>query len=205
MKKIVFLLLIIIGGISIKTVRAQFTDVQTTQTNVILGAIESLQLENLTLQAIVESRITEMADNVASLSDASVISNLQSLSRIAKLMESFYCQTAETSILIGLSGSNCLLDMDIELALLNITYSQDIMKTTFLVGMMIAQSGGERVKKLRDVADALEKSINIFRNLNSGLRIRLDRMFVDAYARRQEEVSAAYMSGNRYTPKLNKK
>jgi hypothetical protein len=190
------------------------TDVPGTgvQTNILLNAIKALQLENVTLQQSVDGRISRMVEDMQKKASTEFIRDLKSMQRIMKLLESMYCQTAETSILLDIMGSNCLLDMEIEMALLNISYSQDIMKTSFLIGATLSylaetsvqSTSSEKISFLEKVANSLERSINAFKNLNSGLRVRLDKQMVEKFLDKQEKNGIRISSFNRYNDSVIK-
>ncbi len=193
MKRLIFLVII---GVSIFRLEAYSQD---PTTNWLLEAIRGLNVQNVTLQAAVDAKMEKMVTKLQEESSGAFIQDLQSLRKISKILESMYCQTSETAILIDLMGSNCLLDMEIEMALLNISYSQDLMKTSFLVGFtLISSSQSDKMRFLENIATSLQKSVDIFNNLNSGLKIRLDQKLIDKYLAKQQKNAIRMSAMNRY-------
>lgn len=200
MKKKIIILLIVLQAVLIQSVKAQ-DPIGAAQLK-FLAAIEGLQLQNLTVQKLVENRITRMQEAISSEMSLAVLRDIQSLDRINKLLQSYYCQTSETSILIKMTGSNCLIDMNVDLALINLDYSQDIIKSVFLVASTLfiaSATQSDRLSKLETLANAIEKSMNIFKNLNSGLSLRIDKQFMMQFLNAEANREAQMISSSRYT------
>lgn len=200
MKKKIIILLIVLQAVLIQSVKAQ-DPIGAAQLK-FLAAIEGLQLQNLTVQKLVENRITRMQEAISSEMSLAVLRDIQSLDRINKLLQSYYCQTSETSILIKMTGSNCLIDMDIDLALINLDYSQDIIKSVFLIASSLfiaSATQSDRLSKLETLANAIEKSMTIFKNLNSGLSLRIDQQFMMQFLNAEAQRESLMISSSRYT------
>jgi hypothetical protein len=181
-------------------------DAQDPTVSIILKQIEILQAKNVALQASVQGMMAKDLAQKAITFSTDAIQTLESLGRINKLLQSFYCQTSQTTYLITMGGTNCLIDMDVELALLNITYSQDIMKTIFLMTstyFIMEATATDRMAKLTDLIDAMEKSMRAFNKLNQSLSLRLDQALLSKMIVKAERAGAKGMARNRYNATNN--
>jgi anti-sigma-K factor RskA len=116
-------------------------------------------------------------------------------------MEAMYCQQQEMYILISVSGTNCLIDLNVQMSLLNLTVSQDIIRTQFVVGalnFMRETPADQRMSFLENIANSIEKSIAQIQQLNSGLRAHITAAVLLNYAKKEEQRVAQTFARNRY-------
>jgi len=205
MKKI-----IIFSAIIIVTTIKGYSQLATMDAGAIAASLENIatlrqlikvQENNLELQGLIGQKVSEMENNQRNLLDIRFLQHLESLRKIHQLMEAMYCQQQEMYILLSVSGSNCLIDLNVQMSLLNLTVSQDIIRTQFVVGaltFMRETPADQRMSFLENIATAIEKSIAQIQRLNSGLKAHITSEVVMNYLRKEEQRTAQVIARNRY-------
>lgn len=177
---------------------AQPAIVNDPQGNLLLAALQALQERNVGLQELVGDKVNEMAKQGMDRLSEGFIEDLKTLVQISQLLESMYCRTDELNILINLSGSNCIINMDYNIAIADLQYSMDVLKNVFVGVKLLKATAGERTQILQRILESLKESIAQMDKLRMGLSLNLKTIALQQLMEYERKTSAKYMSTSRY-------
>ena len=194
------ILLIILLLIFILEIRAQTTDPAVAA---LLKEIAILKYKSNTVQTkiwIAQKRMEIIQRTILKAREKyDWIKKIEMIKEINDLLETMICNQQDLEFYLGLNDSyGCLVQVDYDLILLDITTSYDVLY--LLLGAGLSMSSGERIKSLMDVVALLRKTNEKIISFNSRIKFRVNAAFQERYFKKLlGEYNGSYRY-SRYTP-----
>jgi len=127
------------------------------------------------------------------------IKKIEMIKEINDLLETMICNQQDLEFYLGLNDSyGCLVQVDYDLILLDITTSYDVLY--LLLGAGLSMSSGERIKSLMDVVALLRKTNEKIVSFNSRMKFSINAAFQERYIKKLYSGKTSGYKYSRYTP-----
>lgn len=192
MKKTILLIALLIGFACAKAQvdvnTGLLIDLNATQTT----ALASSQLLEVKMQVLAA---IEVAKN-----STGFINDFESLKLITQLLTDLVCLTDQVSLYskASINYSNCFMSLKFNMALLNLSFTTDVLKSAIVAVDLITMSSAQRTASLKSTIETIQAALYNLNELKTSMDIEITQRVISEYRIKEQKQISKTVSYSRY-------